>query len=737
MQKNKNFFLTVIFLTSIVFVPEILMVLGAENQDDSILDTEVNLTNIINEVKNPEKYDDFVEPFVESNTLWPALLPKNLSSNAYLQSFKFNLTGFLTTDIPLGFGDIYRNDKLTATNYSTLLIFEPTTFNNFSVDVNLHADVFENYSWSHRIYIDYTKDNVPNRITLSLRSPIDNEGQIWNGWIMWSYDESGVAYRFEILVWCIAAELVNDFDITTDQLTDLTAYYNIVFQTNSEIVGDLAFVIVFMGSIGSLMITPFVTIGFIVRRPIKRFTLKENVLSYDYNRIKLFYRNSFGIIKIFSGFLINLPLILLPIIFPSIITVAALFPIFLMGFLWFGLYLLLKTFIELQANVKVKKISVFILSIISLCIGSYGVVNLQTFLPQLYNPEDWLSVVVVSGLYYGVTLGSFMGMIMIYEGFYKTSWSHSQVSKLFVIERKHPLSNSIEIIPESVIKQISLDSSLYKSRYGNSSNVNLIFQLDEMGNTRSQNWKLKNKDSIINLLKTVDYLSNSDFQSVFTSNIPGKLISSEYSTPEFDKKLKLYEKYPELKKERHELPELVNNLQSNNFSIDYPQTQTAIISHENYPKLLAKGFLLNFVFLCLSFISLVAVTAFMNYLVSLLSFDSLNRATLTVIVIPAVFSIGCLVLLAKYIIKLPVLIFRRPLVITLTDTHATITINNKEEVYPIELLHNLKRKRDKPFNHKICMDNELGEISFILISNKQLAEYLVQFISLFIQKTKT
>ena len=226
-----------------IFIPEIGIIFGAEDPDSSVIGKEVKLVNVINRVTNPEKYSDFIEPFVEGNILWPALLPRNLTSNEYLQSFRFNVSGVLSSNIPLCYGEIYRDQKLTATNYSTLLVFEQTTFNNYTGAKHIFENVFENFSWSHAIYTDYD-DEIPSRITLSLRSPIDEEGQIWNGWIMWSYDKSGAVRRFEIIVWRIAAELMNEFDPMTDERSDLTAYYEIVFQTETDFIGGLAFVLI-------------------------------------------------------------------------------------------------------------------------------------------------------------------------------------------------------------------------------------------------------------------------------------------------------------------------------------------------------------------------------------------------------------------------------------------------------------------------------------------------------------
>ncbi|MFW9777197.1 MAG: hypothetical protein ACFFE8_00005, partial [Candidatus Heimdallarchaeota archaeon] len=350
----------------------------------------------------------------------------------------------------------------------------------------------------------------------------------------------------------------------------------------------------FLSGTTSLIFTPIITLAFLARRPMKEFTtLQEIPLEVSGS---IFWAGGYGISKIVGGgMLIGIYAILPFLIVSDIFSVLIYF--LLTGFLFFGVYLIIKSLIEGLSNARLKTIRIFLLSSISILIGSYGFNVLQNRFEGLINPNAVGPIILIQILYYSLSLAPFIGLMLIYEGLYRTCWSHYKDARLFLIDRSNMVSSSKEYFPEKDLEQISLDLRKYTNQFGPGSTA--ILELTPNGKTKhkTQAWFVRNESSYLRLVNSVNYLSKNNLLTDWETNSAVKLITEKSINPQVDRNREMYIKYPELAKNLPSQEKLEDHLKNAGFSIIKDTEKSIELIHPKFRNLFSRGYLLNGAFL--------------------------------------------------------------------------------------------------------------------------------------------
>lgn len=199
---------------------------GVTNQlETPSIGQEVKFLLIIDKHITPELLSSFYDEFYSNESLWPILVPTALPSFDYHSELSFQLNGWSVSNVC--YGDAYRNGKVLYQNQSSLLMIQPEL--SSTELYTMVSSLYQNFTWSYSIYVDYDRTEGYS-ITLEFTSPPNSEDQVWTGRFVWSYDDKGIAERFDFTVWRMTTALLSDYDPIKDE-SKLIAFYNFVFET--------------------------------------------------------------------------------------------------------------------------------------------------------------------------------------------------------------------------------------------------------------------------------------------------------------------------------------------------------------------------------------------------------------------------------------------------------------------------------------------------------------------------
>lgn len=713
------------------------VVAKVNSPETEVIDQEIKYMLVINRVKNRDLFPSFYDAFTRNQSFWPAILPTDISDSEYTKEIRFNSRECLNSEKSICYGDVYRGEKLIAQNRTSLLVLKSEIFVSTSRLRSMLTEFYLNFSWSHAIYID-TKDDRISSLTLSFRSPsnpIDN--QVWSGWLIWTYDSLGVATRFDLITWRMDENLVSNYDpMTNSDKSDLTAYYELIFETPRVFNEGLAFIVIFAGGIASVMISPFVTIAFISRRSTKNYSLNRNQIIPENQQLLI--SSGGGLIKFLSGSLIIGIFCLFQFIFPSN-TASILVSILLSGFLWFGIYIILKTIIEKMSNATVQVIPIGITSIVSIVIGLYGFFDLQPKIGLFINPEMFESIVIVNSLFYSTTLGVFTGLILIYEALYKTTWSFNAKSRSFIIKRESIFVTMVERISEDNIKKITLEIKEKRNQYGMWKAAKLKLHTKSNFSSKEFEWNLQNKKSYLSLFGLREILRKHELISLADSDslINEITSSSEFVHQKTDNWEKIVKKYPELKKKELDVASLEEGLRKAGIQIQPHGNNRICIKFENYRSFVTKGLVSNLG--VLGIISLIMTYFSIKFILEdfIAGFATLGVIKVYFGAISIVISIFVQYQFIRILLRTVSLISIRSVTLTLSAEEFIIELRNKNliiENFPIIFLMKLTTKRDLFIGGKMCLNRNYNHIPIFHLSNRGLMQNLVTYISYFIQK---
>jgi hypothetical protein len=693
-----------------------------ETNDIEILSErqEVRFLLIIDRVTSPELFSSLYEAFYHSGSLWPIIVPTDLSSSDYHHEFRFHVNGWSGSNVC--YGDAYRRGKLIYQKRSSLLMIQPSL--SSTELYTMVTSIYQNFTWDHDVYVDYY-DTLGYDVTLAFTSPANSENQMWSGWFSWNYDDEGIAERFDLMVWRMDAALISDYDpLTNPDKSDLTAYYEFVFETPRNYNESLAFAVIFFGGTASLITSPFVFLGFIIRRPTKGHTKIAKLPPEE--QTTTFWISRIGYFKLIIGSSIVSVLGLFQFIFPSN-TSSYLVSILFTSFLWFGLYLLFRSSIERISNASVQFTPIILISTFSIIIGLFGLQYFQLLKTLFINPEMVESTILVTVLFYSTTFGSFMGLMLIYEALYIKSWSYNPVSNVFIIRRQNPWVSMTEYIPDEYIEEVTIDTQAVKSNFGKRNAISLKLQTRPPYKAKEQAWILHDKKSYLNLFSTVTYLTKNKLISVSDSNW---IIQALTTSPPLSKEEKLIsfgERHPEFTRKYTEEKDLEDELRRKGVIITHEQDKKTTIGFPSYRMIAFRSFILN-----LS--SLLIVSMGMTY--TFVRLLDITYRSLTAVG-GFIFIGGLIGLLTAFIWaitinygrRIPITISNHPITLDLSTEGFTIKVRNQTEKYPITLLANVMTRRDLIVGVVLCLSKEFGRLPILYLNDRRLALILASYMS--------
>ncbi|NHJ01735.1 MAG: hypothetical protein EAX86_06300 [Candidatus Heimdallarchaeota archaeon] len=694
-------------------------------------DLEIKYSLVINRITGKELYSDLYDTF-ESH-YWPLIAPTDITVSNYAAPFTFNSTNGINTTDNLYYGNAYRGKKLIGENRKTFLILSQSVFESEETLNESIYSLYENFSWSYSVYVEHTDDeHGVDRLILSFRSIIDPvDSQVWSGWFIWTYNSERIAERFDLIVWRIDATLVNSYDpLTNPDKSNLTAYYEFTYEVPGIINESLAFVFIFMGGVCSILIAPFILIGFIVRRPIKQYVTTERIPQT--NLIPLIEGRR-GNVKLITGIVILTTFLGFQFIFPSN-TATLLVSVLLSGFLWFGPYLVLRSIIELRNKASVRILPIGLIIIISIVIGYINLQNLQAGIGLYINPNMFESVIFVSSLFYGTTFGALTAFLLIYEAFYISNWNYDPNDRSFIIERNHPFSKAKESINIDNLAEITINIENRRSRYSTYKVAILRLVGKPEYKSKQQSWQLTNSTSYQQLFNTIETLKNykliSDY-SLETTTKQTEYLDSQIADKE--RWMKLEEKYPELKKQRPNLIILEEQMKTFGINIEHKVGGDISLFIAGYKHHNQKSLVINFVlFAAITVILLISPIlpirlalqrAFINAMEPIIFFGI------------TMFVLGCFSLYKCTEILQQIMRTRSQtsVFIELTSDSLSLHFNSlderKAEKYQLFLLCDLDVRRNHFSGVKISLSKEYSFLPLLYFNDREFAKIISDYIS--------
>jgi hypothetical protein len=589
---------------------------------------------------------------------------------------------------------------------------------------NIVASIYKNFTWNYDIYVDYD-DTYGYDITLEFTSPIDSENQVWSGWFSWNYDEVGIAERFDLIVWRMDATLISDYDpLTNPDKSSLTAYYEFVFETPRNYNEDLAFVIIFVGGIASLITSPFVFLGFIIRRPTKGYTKIKKLPPEE--QTTTFWKSGIGYFKLIIGLSIVGVLGLFQFILPSN-TSLGLVSILSVGFLCFGIYLLLRTSIEKISNASVQFVPIILIGIFSISIGISGLQNFQLLMSLFTNPEMVESAIFIGVLFYSTTFGSFTGLILIYEALYIRSWSYNPVANVFITRRQNPWVSMTEYILDEYIEEVTIDSQAVKSNFGKWNAISLKLQTRPPYKAKEQTWILYDKKAYLNLFSTVGYLTKYKLLSVSDSNWIIKAFTAPPPLSKQEKLISFEERHPNFTRKSMEKKDLEDELRGKGAILTHEQDKKTTIEFPSYRMIAFRSFIKN-----LSLLLLVSLGITYTYVRLLdISYRSLIAVGGFIFIggMMGLLTIFIWTITTNYGRRIPRIISNHPIELNLSSEGFTLKMRNKIEKYPITLLANVMTRRDLIVGVVLCLSKEFNRLPLLYLNDRRLALVLASYMS--------
>lgn len=469
------------------------------------------------------------------------------------------------------------------------------------------------------------------------------------------------------------------------------------------------------------MISPFIFLGFIIRRPTKRNTKIVTLPPEEHTTT--FWQSRIGYFKLIIGLVIVSVLGLFQFIFPSDIgTYIA--SILFTSVLLFGLYLLLRSSIEKLCNASVQIIPIILITTVSIIIGISGLPHYQLLLSVFINPEMLESIILVTVLIHSTTFGSFTGLMLIYEALYKKSWSYNPAANVFIIKRWNPWVSMTEYIPVEYIDKITVTTIATQSQFGR---WTLELHTKPPYKAKRQDWILQDRNAYLNLFSTVHYLTNhkllDDTEShwlVRASNTPPPLSNEE-------KLIDFEERHPGFVRKHRESTDFKAELRKEGAIITQNQDNTTSIVFPSYRQIASKSFIIN-----LSILLLVSVGMTYAYFRLLdIAYRSLTSSS-------DFFMIGGLMgllvvflwgLTINYVRRIQSVLSCHPVNLTFSAKEFSIKIRNRIEKYPTGLLANIMTKRDLFVGSALCLSKEFGKLPLFYLNNRKTTNYLVSYIS--------
>ena len=732
MKKGKIIFVGIVVVIIGVYFSPILPTSSAPDANGP----EINYDLIINRIAGKELYSEFYGAF--QPYYWPLMAPTDITASNYAAAFTFNATYGINQTDNLYYGNAYRGTELVGYNKKSLLILSQVMFESESTFNDTVYSLYENFSWSYAVYVEHTDENIGvDRLVLSFRSPIDPvDSQVWSGWFIWTYNSEGIAERFDLIVWRIDATLVNDYDpLTNPDKSDLTAYYELTYEIPGVINETLAIVLVFMGGVSSILIAPFVVIGFLIRRPIREYVTTENFTQMNLTSL---YIGGKGKVKLAIGIVITLILLGFQFIFPSE-TATLLVSVLLTGFLWFGIYLILKSFIESRSKSSVQFIPLILLSLGAIIIGFYGIQTLNVGINRYINPDMFESMIFVNILYYGTTLGALLALALIYEGTYQTRWDFSPDNHLFIVERKNPFVQMKEKILADNLAEIKIDVETRRARYS-TFKVAILRLLGKPGyKSKEHTWQLTSIKSYQNLFKAMEVFKKYNLISEgIIESISEKTGLSAAQIEDKERWIKLEEKYPELRKEKPTIDALEKQLAKLGIVIEKVGRGNISINIPNYG---AQAFMSNLVnFILIGIITTILIFSPIILLASLLEagFSVLNRPIIFLVVTMVV--LGCFCLYQCFVLLKRILQLRSQNSVSLKFDSNGLNLqfnqlgNGEREYYQLSMLYNLIVKRNFFSGVKLCLGREYNNLPLLFFNDRKKVELLKTYISQFLHE---